>query len=85
MAVAAAAAAPQPPAGSCSSSSCVGPGSCAGGSSSDAYFDDLTDTGGPCIVWAFKTTTGQATTPSGYVHIDALGCYCPSALDPTWK
>jgi hypothetical protein len=87
MAAAAAAVAPQPPAGSCSSASCVGADTCGtSASSQDVYYVDLTDTGGPCFVWAFKTTKAQGTTtPSGYVHIDPLGCFCPSSSDPTWE
>jgi hypothetical protein len=86
MAAAAAAAALQPPAGSCSSPPCLGTDTCGTGKSAkDVYYDDLTDTGGPCFVWAFKTTTANgATTPSGHVHIDPLGCFCPSSSDQTW-
>jgi hypothetical protein len=87
LAAAAAAAAPQPSSSSCSQPPCVGVSSCTTSTTAkDVYYDDLTDTGGPCIVWAFKTTgSGSSKVPSGHVHIDATGCNCPTASDPTWN
>jgi hypothetical protein len=84
MAAAAAAAAPQPTV--CTRPPCVGVSTCTTSTvAQDAYYDDLTDTGGPCIVWVFKTTgSGSTKSSSGYVHIDPLGCNCPTSTDPTW-
>jgi hypothetical protein len=87
MATAAAAAGPQPDPNLCTNlNGCTGVSTCTTSSTKqDAYYTDLTDLGGPCIVWAFKTTgTGSTQAPSGYVHSDALGCYCPISTDPTW-
>jgi hypothetical protein len=85
MAQAAASAAPQP-SGLCSTPPCVGVTSCTTNASAhDATYVNLTDSAGPCIVWAFKTTgAGQAKSPSGHVHIDMTGCFCPTSADPTW-
>lgn len=86
MATAAAAAAPQPSSSACSQPPCVGVSTCTTSTTKqDAYYDDLTDTGGPCIVWVFKTTgTGTTKAISGYVHSDTTGCICPTSADPTW-
>ena len=86
MATAAAAVAPQVTAAQCSNPPCVGVSTCTTSTANeDAYYDDLTDTGGPCIVWVFKTTgSGSSKVKSGYVHIDTQGCYCPTSSDPTW-
>jgi hypothetical protein len=84
MAAAAAAAAPQPT--GCTKPPCVRVGTCtANATRQDAYFDDLTASGGPCIVWAFKTTgNGAAKAPSGHVHVGKTKCTCPTAADPKW-
>lgn len=83
MAMAAAMAAPQQTAAKCSNPPCTGSTSCSvNGTVQDAVYDDLTDTGGPCIVWMYKGTTGSLT--AGYVHIDLTGCNCPTKADPTW-
>ena len=86
MANAAAAAAPQPDANACSQPPCVGVSTCTTSTTAkDAVYDDLTDTGGPCIVWVYKTTgSGSTKAVSGHVHIDATGCFCPTSSDPTW-
>jgi hypothetical protein len=86
MAAAAAAAAPQPSASKCSNPPCVGTGSCPSTTTKvNSYYDDLTDTGGPCMVWVFETEgSGTTKATSGYVHIDATECICPSTTDPTW-
>ena len=88
MATAAAAAGPQPAAGSCTRPPCVSAASCAGTTTNDSYYVDLSDTGGPCIVWSYKTTgSGATTSPSGHVHIDTAAgtlCPCPTSTDPTW-
>jgi hypothetical protein len=86
MAAAAAAVAPQPNTSMCSQPPCIGISTCTTDTTNqDVYYDDLTDIGGPCFVWAFKTTTSKgSTTPSGYVHIDDAECDCPSSSDPTW-
>jgi hypothetical protein len=89
MAEAAAAVAKQP-SSSCTSS--VGNGNCTGvttcGSSAsgqDVYYVDLASDGGPCFVWAFKTTKASgSTTPSGHLNINPTTCTCPASSDPTW-
>jgi len=65
---------------------CTGVSSCTKSTTAqDVYYVDLTDTGGPCYVWAFKTTGSGATkVPSGYVHMDTTQCSCPTSADPTW-
>jgi len=87
LAAAAAAAAPQQSASKCSQPPCTGVGSCTSSTTAmDAYYDDLTDTGGPCYVWTFKSTTASGTKhPSGHVHMDPLQCVCPTSSDPTWN
>jgi hypothetical protein len=84
MALAASQAAPQPSV--CSNPPCVGVTSCTmNASEQDGVYVNLIDTAGPCIVWAFRTTgAGRAKSPSGHVHIDKTGCFCPVATDPTW-
>jgi hypothetical protein len=86
MAAAAVAAAPQPSTSACSDPPCVGEGSCPDSTTKvNVYYDDRTDTGGPCIVWAFETAgSGSSKTTSGYVHVDTTGCLCPTTSDPTW-
>jgi hypothetical protein len=86
MATAAAAAAPQPSTTACSQPPCIGVSTCTTKTTAqDVYYVDLTDTGGPCYVWAFKTTGSGATkAPSGYVHMDTTQCSCPTSADPTW-
>jgi hypothetical protein len=86
MAIAAAAAGPAVPAGTCSRPPCAAAASCAGTSTHDAYYVDLTDTFGPCIVWSFKTSgSGTSKSPSGHVRIDyGTTCPCPTSADPTW-
>lgn len=87
MATAAAAAAPQPSASACSNPPCTGISTCTTDTTNqDVYYVDLTDTGGPCYVWAFKTTgTGTTKTPSGYVYADKTKCTCPTSEDTTWN
>ncbi len=84
MALAAANAAPQ--ATFCSNPPCVGVSTCtANTTAQDAVYDDLTDTGGPCIVWTFESTgSGRTQAPAGHVHMDSTACYCPTPSDPTW-
>jgi hypothetical protein len=87
MALAAAAAAPQPDASQCSNPPCTGVGTCTTtATNQDMVYVDLTDTGGPCYVWSFKTTgSGSKQSPSGHVYMDATRCGCPYASDPTWN
>lgn len=85
MAMAAAMAAPQQSAANCSNPPCTGFDTCSTASVQDAVYDDLTDTGGPCIVWVYKGAgSGSTKSPAGYVHIDLTGCFCPTSTDPTW-
>jgi hypothetical protein len=85
MAMAAANAAPQP-SSFCTNPPCVGVSTCTtSATAQDAVYDDLTDSGGPCIVWVFKTTgNGSKKALSGYVHMDMTQCTCPTSTDPTW-
>jgi hypothetical protein len=85
MALAAAAVGPQPQ--TCLSPPCSGVTSCTTTTGAqDAVFVNLIDDGGPCIVWAYKTTgTGATKAVSGHVYVDATNnCYCPISTDPTW-
>jgi hypothetical protein len=87
MAAAAAAAGPQPDATLCTNlSGCTGVTTCTTSTTAqDAVFSDLRDTGGPCIVWTYKTTgSGSTQAPSGHVYMNSLTCYCPISTDPTW-
>jgi hypothetical protein len=86
MVTAAAAAAPQPDAAMCSQPPCIGVATCTNSNTAeDAYYDDLTDTGGPCYVWTYASTTVNGTKhPSGHVYMDKTKCDCPLDTDPTW-
>jgi hypothetical protein len=86
MATAAAAAAPQPGSTCSHEATCTGVMSCPKSSAAmNAYYDDLRDTGGPCIVWGFATAgTGATATVSGHVF-SATACECPYSTDDTWN